>query len=142
MNVWMVRYEFAPATIAMMANSMTCDRRYSLPSARRGSSISASKVRNGVNGSMAISSPWNSVSVRKPDLEIIGFLSRRRRHLERSPSGTRLCSQPENANFLSEMFPDRHSGCPEQSQRLRSVETPYRARPHRIAAIWGIFDSL
>src|SRR3954465_10106204 len=48
------------------------------------------------------------VSVRKPDLEIIGFLSRRRRHLERSPSGTRLCSQPENANFLSEMFPDRH----------------------------------
>src|SRR3954467_480761 len=87
---------------------------------------------------------WGSalVSVRKPDLEIIGFLSRRRRHLERSPSGTRLCSQPENANFLSEMFPDRHSGCPEQSQRLRSVETPYRARPHRIAAIWGIFDSL
>src|SRR3954447_1670644 len=109
MNVWMVRYEFAPATIAIMANSMTCGRRYSLPSARRGSSISASKVRNGVNGSMAISSPWNSVSVRKPDLEIIGFLSRRRRHLERSPSGTRLCSQPENANFLSEMFPDRHS---------------------------------
>src|SRR3954467_7037721 len=53
---------------------------------------------------------WGSalVSVRKPDLEIIGFLSRRRRHLERSPSGTRLCSQPENANFLSEMFPDRH----------------------------------
>src|SRR4051812_48424962 len=50
------------------------------------------------------------VSVRKPDLEIIGFLSRRRRHLERSPSGTRLCSQPENANFLSEMFPDRHLG--------------------------------
>src|SRR3954463_1743557 len=50
----------------------------------------------------------NLVSVRKPDLEIIGFLSRRRRHLERSPSGTRLCSQPENANFLSEMFPDRH----------------------------------
>src|SRR3954468_7911653 len=49
-----------------------------------------------------------SVSVRKPDLEIIGFLSRRRRHLERSPSGTRLCSQPENANFLSETFPDRH----------------------------------
>src|SRR3954468_8576499 len=108
MNVWMVRYEFAPATIAIMANSMTCGRRYSLPSARRGSSISASKVRNGVNGSMAISSPWNSVSVRKPDLEIIGFLSRRRRHLERSPSGTRLCSQPENANFLSETFPDRH----------------------------------
>src|SRR5215212_7828424 len=93
MNVWMVRYEFAPATIAIMANSMTCGRRYSLPSARRGSSISASKVRNGVNGSMAISSPWNS-------------------------------------------------GCPEQSQRLRSVETPYRARPHRIAAICGIFDSL
>src|SRR3954453_9980669 len=48
------------------------------------------------------------VSVRKPDLEIIGFLSRRRRHLERSPPGPRLCSQPENANFLSETFPDRH----------------------------------
>src|SRR4051812_44701352 len=94
----------------------------------------------GVRGHPRGTSPL--VSVRKPDLEIIGFLSRRRRHLERSPSGTRLCSQPENANFLSEMFPDRHSGCPEQSQRLRSVETPYRARPHRIAAIWGIFDSL
>src|SRR3954453_22063436 len=49
------------------------------------------------------------VSVRKPTIEIIGFLSRRRLHLERSPSGTRHCSQPENADFLSEMFPDRHS---------------------------------
>src|SRR3954451_4225409 len=48
------------------------------------------------------------VSVRKPTIEIIGFLSRRRLHLERSPSGTRHCSQPENADFLSEMFPDRH----------------------------------
>src|SRR5215210_5217071 len=50
------------------------------------------------------------VSVRKPAIEIIGFLSRRRLHLERSPSGTRHCSQPENADFLSEMFPDRHLG--------------------------------
>src|SRR4051812_28246411 len=50
-----------------------------------------------------------SVSVRKPTIEVIGFLSRRRLHLERSPSGTRHCSQPENADFLSEMFPDRHS---------------------------------
>src|SRR3954452_21958206 len=49
-----------------------------------------------------------SVSVRKPTIEVIGFLSRRRLHLERSPSGTRHCSQPENADFLSEMFPDRH----------------------------------
>jgi hypothetical protein len=48
------------------------------------------------------------VSVRKPAIEIIGFLSRRKLHLERSPSGTRHCSQPENADFLSEMFPDRH----------------------------------
>jgi hypothetical protein len=54
MKRWMARYEFAPATIAKMANKTTCGRRYSLPSARRGSSISASRVRKGVN-SMATS---------------------------------------------------------------------------------------
>src|SRR3954454_23142702 len=41
-------------------------------------------------------------------LKSLWLLSRRRLHLERSPSGTRHCSQPENADFLSEMFPDRH----------------------------------
>jgi hypothetical protein len=49
MKLWILRYELAPATIAKIANRTTCGRRYSLPSARRGSSISANSVRNGVN---------------------------------------------------------------------------------------------
>src|SRR3954469_5393559 len=66
------------------------------------------------------------VSVRKPAIEIIGFLSRRRLHLERSPSGTRHCSQPENADFLSEMFPDRHS---ERECQGSPSSTPVRNMP-------------
>src|SRR6516162_8178355 len=49
MKLWILRYELAPATIAKIANRTTWGRRYSLPSARRGSSISANSVRNGVN---------------------------------------------------------------------------------------------
>jgi hypothetical protein len=45
MKLWILRYELAPATIAKIANRTTCGRRYSLPSARRGSSISANSVR-------------------------------------------------------------------------------------------------
>src|SRR6202034_1716476 len=47
--------ELAPATIAKIANSTTCGRRYSFPSARLGSSISVNRSTNELNGAMATS---------------------------------------------------------------------------------------
>jgi len=60
MKLWILRYELAPATIAKIANRTTCGRRYSLPSARRGSSISANsgqRVRDFASQESSIASP-------------------------------------------------------------------------------------